>query len=117
MYSQLLFMRYSVATYLSTSHLENKYSRIIADVYHCLLFLSFPLVGLLANVWIGRYKAITAGIIMCFLAWIFAGIGYIVRDLFEFSSISFILYGLVYLLELLGYTCLKQILSSSTLIN
>ena len=43
MYSQLLFMRYSVATYLSTAHLENKYSRIVADVCYCLLFLSFPL--------------------------------------------------------------------------
>ena len=106
-YSQLLFVRYSVATYLSISHLENKYSRIVPDVCYCLLFLSFPLVGLLADVWIGRYKAITAGIIMCFLAWILAGIGYIVKDLFEFNSISFILYGLAYLLELVGYTSFK----------
>ena len=101
MYSQLLFMRYS---YLSSFHSENKYSSIVVD---CLLFLSYPLVGLLADVWIGRYKAITAGIIMCFLAWIFAGMGYIVKDLYEFNSISFILYGLAYLLELVGYTSFK----------
>ena len=104
MYSQLLFMRYS---YLSSFHLENKYSSIVVDVCYCLLFLSYPLVGLLADVWIGRYKAITAGIIMCFLAWIFAGIGYIVKDLYEFNSISFVLYGLAYLLELIGYTSFK----------
>ena len=56
MYLQLIFMRYSVATYLliSTAHLESKYSRIVVDVCYCLLFLSFPLVGLLADVWIGR---------------------------------------------------------------
>ena len=107
MYLQLIFMRYSVATYLSTAHLENKYSRIVVDVCYCLLFLSFPLVGLLADVWIGRYKAITAGIIMCFLAWIFAGMGYIVKELFELNSISYILYGLAYLLELVGYTSFK----------
>ena len=102
MYSQLLFIRY-----FATSYQENKYSSVVLDVCYCLLFLSSPLVGLLADVWIGRYKAITAGIIMCFLAWIFEGIGYIVKDLFEFNSISFILYGLAYLLELVGYTSFK----------
>ena len=107
MYSQLHFLRYFVATYFNASHLENNYSSIVFDVCYCLLYLSFPLVGLLADVWIGRYKAITAGIIMCFLSWIFAGIGYIVTDLFEFSSISFILYGLGYFLELVGYTSFK----------
>ena len=94
MYSQLLFIRYS-------------YSSIVFDVCYCLLFLSFPLVGLLDDVWIGRYKAITSGIIMCFLAWIVAGIGYIVKDVFDFCSIFFVLYGMAYLIELVGYTSFK----------
>ena len=34
-------------------------------------------------------------------------IGYIVKDLYEFNSISFVLYGLAYLLELVGYTSFK----------
>ena len=80
---------------------------IVFDVCYCLVYLSFPLVGLLADVWIGRYKAITAGIIMCFLAWIFAGIGYIVKDVFHFHSIFFVLYGMAYLIELVGYTSFK----------
>ena len=109
MYLQLLFLRYFVATYFNASHLENNYSSIVFDVCYCLLYLSFPLVGLLADVWIGRYKAITAGIIMCFFAWIFAGIGYIV---FDFRSIFFILYGMAYLLELVGYTSFKAISTS-----
>ena len=107
MYSQALFLRYSVATYFGTSLLKNNYSSIVFDVCYCLLFLSTPLVGLLADVWIGRYKAITAGIIMCFLSWIFAGIGNIVKDVFHFRSIFFVLYGLAYLLELVGYTSFK----------
>ena len=107
MYSQVLFLRYSAATYFGTSHLKNNYSSIVFDVCYCLGFLSFPLVGLLTDVWIGRYKAITAGIIMCFLAWIFAGIGYIVKDVFHFHSIFFVLYGMGYLLELVGYTSFK----------
>ena len=61
----------------------------------------------MADVWIGRYKAITAGIIMYFLAWIFAGIGYIVKDAFDFRSIFFVLYGIAYLIELVGYTSFK----------
>ena len=103
MYSQVLFLRYFTGTTYGNDYLPVVAS-IVFDVCYFLVFLSFPLVGLLADVWIGRYKAITAGIIMCFLAWIFAGIGYIVT---EFSSISFILYGLVYFLELVGYTSFK----------
>ena len=100
MYSQLLFLRYSVATYFSTS---SNYSSIVIDVYYCLLYPSFPL---LADVWIGRYKAITAGTIMFFFAWIFAGIGYIVKDVFDSQIIFYILYGLAYSL-VIGYTSFK----------
>ena len=107
MYSQVLFLRYSAATYFGTSHLKNNYSSIVFDVCYFLVFLSFPLVGLLTDVWIGRYKAITAGIIMCFLAWIFAVIGYIVKEVFDFHSIFFVLYGMGYLIELVGYTSFK----------
>ena len=109
MYSQVIFIRYSIAnTYASQN--GNSYTSvasIVFDVCYCLFFLSFPLVGLLADVWIGRYKAIKFGIIMCLFAWIFAGIGYIVKDVFDFHSIFFILYGMAYLIELVGYTSFK----------
>ena len=36
----------------------------------CFGHMSFPLFGLLADVWIGRYKAILIGIVLCFIAWI-----------------------------------------------
>ena len=107
MYSQVLFLRYFVATYFSTSLLKNNYSSIVFDVCYCLLYISFPLVGLLADVWIGRYKAITGDIIMCFLAWILAGIGYIVKDVFDSHIIFYTLYGFAYLLELVGYASFK----------
>ena len=109
MYSQVIFIRYSIAnTYASQN--GNSYASvasIVFDVCYCLFFLSFPLVGLLADVWIGRHKAIKFGIIMCFIAWIFAGIGYIVKDVFDFRSIFFMLYGMAYLIELVGYTSFK----------
>ena len=102
MYSQLQFGRYYTGT--TSLHGSSNYLNIVFDVCFCLFYFSFPLLGLLADVWIGRYKAITAGIIMCFLAWIFAGIGYIVKDLF---GIFWTMNGLAYLLELIGYTSFK----------
>ena len=36
----------------------------------CFGYVFFPLFGLLADVWIGRYKAILIGIVLCFIAWI-----------------------------------------------
>ena len=109
-YSQALFLTNFAGTTYISQH-EKGYppvaASIVFDVCYSLVYLSSPLVGLLADVWIGRYKAITAGIITCFLAWIFAGIGYIVKELFELNSISYIMYGLAYLLELVGYTSFK----------
>ena len=93
MYSHLFFLRYFVASYFSTSH---KYSGIVFDICYCLVFLSFPLVGLLADVWIGRYKAITAGIIICFVSWINSGIGYILE-----------LFIIAYILEVIGYASFR----------
>ena len=106
MYSQVLFLRYFTGTTYGNDYLPVVAS-IVFDVCYFLVFLSFPLVGLLADVWIGRYKAITAGIIMCFLAWIFAGIGYIVKDVFDSHIIFYTLYGFAYLLELVGYASFK----------
>ena len=93
MYSQVLFLRYFTATTYISQHRNNYLpaTSIVFDVCYFLVYPSFPVVGLLADVWIGRYKAITAGIIMCFLAWILAGIGYIVKDVFHFHSIFFII--------------------------
>ena len=107
LYLQGCFIRYFGTTYFNTSQIGWMYSFIVFDVCYCVFFLSFPLVGLLTDVWIGRYKAITAGIIMCFLAWIIAGIEYIVKDLYEISSLFFILSGLSYLLQIVGFASFK----------
>ena len=43
----------------------------------CIGFISFPLFGLLADVWIGRHNAILIGIVLCLVSWIVLGLGYI----------------------------------------
>ena len=52
----------------------------------CSGYFFFPLLGLLADVWIGRYKAILIGIVLCFISWIIIGIGLIVESYF-FSEV------------------------------
>ena len=57
-------------------------------------YFFFPLFGLLADVWIGRYKAILIGIVLCFISWIVIGIGffiesYFVSELVLWSAFSF----------------------------
>ena len=41
-------------------------------------YFLFPLGGLIADVWTGRYKVIIVSVYMCFLAWIIASVGYLV---------------------------------------
>ena len=65
----------------------------------CFGYVFFPLFGLLADVWIGRYKAILIGIALRFISWIIMGIGYIyIRKLFCFQicSMDFVQFRLLY---------------------
>ena len=55
-------------------------------------YFSFPLFGLLADVWIGRYKAILIGIVSCFIAWIIIGITYIVDMYFTSKEVLWIFF-------------------------
>ena len=46
--------------------------------FFILSYLLFPLVGLIADAWIGRYKVIIVSAYVCFLAWIIACVGYLI---------------------------------------
>ena len=71
----------------------------------CIGYMSFPLFGLLADVWIGRYKAILIGIVLCFIAWITAGSGFMAYEYYSYKIILKIAYSIVYILECPGYAC------------
>ena len=68
----------------------------------CFGYCSFPLLGLLADVWIGRYKAILIGIVLCFIAWIIIGIGFIVDSYFDSEAILYSVYGFSYFFQFSG---------------
>uniref|UniRef100_A0A1X7VDS5 Major facilitator superfamily associated domain-containing protein n=1 Tax=Amphimedon queenslandica TaxID=400682 RepID=A0A1X7VDS5_AMPQE len=66
-------------------------------------YLFSPFLGLLADVWIGRYRTIMAGVLLCFMSWLITGISYIV---FYFYN-SFVLRSHYLWLSLLpAYICL-----------
>ena len=82
----------------------------LATVLHCeYLFLivplfcfSLPFFGLLADVWIGRHKAIMIGIVLCFLSWIIGGIGYIIQCYNDSRVILWVVYSIACFTQFVG---------------
>ena len=71
---------------------------------YCFGYCSFPFLGLLADVWIGRYKAILIGIVLCFISWIIIGIGFIVVDNFASEAFLWSFYSIAYISHFCGYS-------------
>ena len=72
----------------------------------CLICLSFPLFGLLADVKTGRYKTIIVGVHFSFLSWIIVGLLYIIKTyLPEYNTLSLIALSIAFILELIGSCC------------
>uniref|UniRef100_A0A1X7UPK3 Major facilitator superfamily (MFS) profile domain-containing protein n=1 Tax=Amphimedon queenslandica TaxID=400682 RepID=A0A1X7UPK3_AMPQE len=68
-------------------------------------YFFFPLFGLLADVWIGRYKAILIGIVLCFISWIIIGISFIVESYFAHSeAVIWTFSSLVYITGFCGFS-------------
>ena len=64
----------------------------------------FPFLGLLADVWIGRYKAILIGIVLSFISWIIIGIGFIVDIYFVSKSVLWIFFSFAYFTFFCGFS-------------
>ena len=58
-------------------------------------FTLYPLIGLLSDVYIGRYRAIMIGIILCFISWIITGIFFILNSYYGFMGNMWIVPGAV----------------------
>ena len=70
-------------------------------------YLFIPFIGLLSDVWIGRYRAITVGIGLCFSSWIIGGILFYTQFFHDARLFFWIIYGSTYLMESTGYTCFR----------
>ena len=58
-------------------------------------FIFFPFLGLLADVYIGRYRAILIGVILSFVSWIIIGLKFILRSYFGFLGTLWIVSGFI----------------------
>ena len=67
-------------------------------------YFCFPLFGLLADVWIGRYKAILIGIVLCFISWIIIGIGFIVNNYYTSKAVIWSFFTIAYILYYFGFS-------------
>ena len=76
MYLHLNLIRYFVTTGYYHNHIKG-YN--VVDLAICLLYLCFPLFGLLADVKTGRYNTIITGVYLSFLSWIFYGLSFICK--------------------------------------
>uniref|UniRef100_A0A1X7UQL3 Major facilitator superfamily (MFS) profile domain-containing protein n=1 Tax=Amphimedon queenslandica TaxID=400682 RepID=A0A1X7UQL3_AMPQE len=71
---------------------------------YCFGYFFFPLFGLLADVWIGRYKAILIGIVLCFISWIIIGIGFILNNYFTSEEVLWTCFCLAYIVFFCGFS-------------
>ena len=78
-----------------------KYGLVIMFCFGCFFF---PLFGLLADIWIGRYKAILIGIVLCFISWIILGIAFIVERYFSSKAVLWTSYSFAYITFFCGHS-------------
>ena len=107
MYNYIMFMTYYGATLYSNfqqSQTPNSASNIVFNNGYCMVYFLFSLLGLVADVWTGRYKIIITGIFLCFFAWIIFGVGFIIAAYWP-NNLSFsVIYAIAYLCAVVGYT-------------
>ena len=107
MYNYMIFMRYFEGTIYSNvqqSETLSSTTNIIFNNTYCMLFFIFALVGLIADVWTGRYKMIVTGIFLCFFAWVLSGVGFIIRAYWPNNLLFYVIYVFVYLCGAIGYS-------------
>ena len=105
MYAENLLFRYYTASTLKEAAPQSWYSYAFFTLI-CVAYISFPVFGLLADVCIGRYRAVIIGIVFCFLAWITTGIGFILLW-YDHMLLLWFCYGITYFLQFCGYLAFK----------
>ena len=78
---------------------------MVSSLCFCFGYFCFPLFGLLADVWIGRYKAILIGTVLCFMSWIIIGIAFLVESYFALSeAVLWSFFTFAYVLYFFGFS-------------
>ena len=107
MYNYIVYMRYFGTTMYSNvqqSQTSNSASNIVLNNGYCMLYFLFSLLGLIADVWTGRYKMIVTGILLCFFVWILSGMEFIIAAYWPNIPLFYVIYVFGYLCVVVGYT-------------
>ena len=100
-YANFVMIRNFAASYFD---IHVKHNNIFLNIGYCLIFLSFPLVGLLADVKTGRYKTIITGVYFIFASWILSGLAVVVRTSLKLFPVFIALFSAGYIFLVIGYS-------------
>ena len=106
MYAHLSFIRSFAATTYAEDN--NDVHHIAFDTGYCLSFFLYPLLGLLADIKVGRYTSIITGVYMSFLSWIIGGLAFIIKTSSHYNVLAYITSGVGYFLQVIGYSCVRS---------
>ena len=90
-------------------HDQNYTYTILFAILYCLIYFFYPFFGVLADLKTGRYNIIITGVAFSFTSWIIGGLAGIVRLYFvDFNALFLTLFGLSYVLQVIGYCCFRS---------
>ena len=104
-YANFVMIRNFAASYFDS---RIKHNDISLKIGYCLIFLSFPLFGLLADVKTGRYKTIITGVYFVFASWILSGLAVIVKTSLDLFPVFITLFSAGYILQAIGYSSVRS---------
>ena len=109
MFTHLSLLQYFAEINYIHSHTQHQFRYdFVFDIAYCLLYLSFPLFGLLADVKTGRYNTIITGLHFLFLSWIFAGMAVIVKAFSNSTLFVLILLFGINITQVIGYCSVRS---------
>ena len=106
MYNYIVFLRYFAGTVYNNvqqSQTPDTTIAIIFDIAFCMAYFMCFFLGLIADMWTGRYKIVVTGIFLSLFAWILAGFIYIIMEYWPNTIMFFVLLALELLCMIVGY--------------
>ena len=109
MYAQISLLRnFALTTYIDIHVQHDKSLYAFFDILYCVIYFLYPLFGLFADIKTGRYISIIAGVHFSFVSWLIGGLILFVKIYFMSELPIFILLGLDYILQVIGYCSFRS---------
>ena len=113
------FLGEYIVTLLYQWKVENPILIRLALAIHYIMSPLFPLVGMIADVWTGRYRVIVVSIYCCFIGWLISAVSYftvtiqVVSAIFIVIGVAFQTIGIAGFLSTIVPFCIDQAIGAS----